>query len=292
MSDVAAPSATESAGIKRYTYAGAALVTLAFAGPDLAAMFGLDNAHSVGLDFSGTLGSLAFFALIAWMVTRNRSSLAQAKARAVVGVMLCLTFIGSISSAIREEFLVKQFMRDTLSLPSRYDFSDLFVRFEPLRYALYLSPDALTSPQRLLAGQAALERYRSFLAERNLLLQAYVAESTALVTALPAGEIRRRAESSFPFRLSVQPEIEFNKRFITTQRSYADALGAVFTWAQANAGRVSVSGETMTFQTQRLQTELTTLTTRLQEAESAVRAVEEKAWAERSRFLQGTASKA
>lgn len=279
MSDVAAPPATENATVNRYTYSGAALIALAFAGPYLASIFGAGNAYSVGQDFAGTCASLVFLAVIAWLATRNRSDLAMAKARSVVGVLLCLTVFGNMANDARDKAFVKQFLQGGLALQSQFasKSADLGKRFELVALAAYLTPEGLTSPQNVLAGQAALELYRSLLAERDLLSQTYVADSTAIVSSLPAG-LRRRAESTFvPL---TQANVEMYGLLKTTQTAYADAIGAVFAWAQANAGRVSMSGGKMLFQTEQQQTELTALAKKLQEAENAVNAAADKAQAQ------------
>lgn len=272
--------AAEIAGAKRYTYLGAALIALAFVGPSLATLFGLGNAFSVGQDIARTLGSLALLALIAWLITRNRSGVAKAKARTVVGVLLCITVGNNIANAAKEEALAKQFVRDAIAFQTRHaaKFEDLGKRFEQVTVAQYLTPAGLTSPQNLLAGQAALERYRSLLAERNLLLQTYLAEYTAFVNTLPPGETRRGAESAIG--PSKQATEDLYKLLDKTQTSHADAMGAIFSWAQTNAGKLGLRGEQLLFQTQQQQAELTTLAAKLQEAENTVNAAVSKAQAE------------
>jgi hypothetical protein len=277
MGDVPMPHATERVSAERYTYIGAGLIVLAFGGPALATMFGLGNAFSVGQDLARTLGSLAFLALIAWLVTRKRSDLAKAKARTVVGVLLCITVGNNIANSAKEVKVAKQFVRDAIAFQTKHasKFEDLGARFHKVTVAQYLTPAGLTSPQNILAGQAALERYRLLLAERNLLLQTYLAEYTAFVNTLPPGETRRGAESAIG--PSKQATEDLYKLLDKTQSAQADAMGSIFTWAHANAGKLRLRGEQLLFQTQQQQSELTALAAKLQTAENAVNAAVGKA---------------
>ena len=73
MSTVPLTPSDEYNSTKRWNYLGAGLIFIAFIGPSLATMAGLGNAFSVGEDIARTLGSLAFLALIAWLVVRKRN---------------------------------------------------------------------------------------------------------------------------------------------------------------------------------------------------------------------------
>ena len=191
MSDVLMSPESDRAATKRWNYIGAGLIALAFVGPSLATLAGLGNAFSVGEDIARTLGALAFFAFISWLIVRKRSDLAESKARTVVGVLLCITVGNNIASAAKEETLAKQFVKDALAFQAQHTarFEDLGRRFDQVTVNQYVTPEGLTSSANVAAGVAALERYRSLLQERNLLLQTYMAEYVAFVGKLPPGQV-------------------------------------------------------------------------------------------------------
>lgn len=275
-----APGGVERDSAKRYTYLGAALIALAFIGPFVATLFGLGNAFSAGQDIARTLGALAFCALIAWLVARGRSDQFKAKARFVVGLLLCIMVGVNIAKAANEEKLAKQFLRDAIGFQERHaaKFEDLGKRFEKVSVPQYLTPENLASPQAMAAAQASLERYRALLAERNLLLQTYLAEFAAFVASIPPGETRRGAESSMgPIREATENTYKLLDR---TQSAHADAMGAVFTWAQANAGRLGLRGGQLLFESREQQAELVTLVGTLQQAENAANTAAQKAQAD------------
>lgn len=283
MSAVPMSADAERASARRYTFLGGALIALAFAGPALATPFGIGTAYSVGQDLVRTLSALVVAAFISWLITKNRSDLAKAKARVVVGVLLCVSVGTGIADSARDAQLAKQFYRDSISFSELHGakFDALTKRFEQVNVMPYLTPEGLVSAPRIAAGQAVLERYRSLLAERNLLLQAYLSEYTAFVSALPSGQLRDGAEAGMaPARKATE---DLYRILDTTQTAHANAMGAVFDWAQANLGKVSIKGEQMMFQTREQQAELVALGNKLQEAENTVNAAVEKAQGEKAR---------
>lgn len=264
------PVETKHAAARRYSFAGAALIFFAFVAPLMATAFGLGSAYTVGQDLARTLGSLFGLAVVTWLVMRNRSDLAKAKARLVVGLLLCLTVANNIANTARENSVAKDFMRGAIAFQAKHasKFEDLGKRFEENTVNQYVTPAALTSAQSIAAGQAALERYRSLLQERNLLLQTYMAEYRAYVNSVPEGEARRGAEASMGPAMDSANNLY--KTLDVAQRAHADALGAVFAWAQTNVGKLSNRGGQLVFQSAQQQSELNALAQRLQAAENVV----------------------
>lgn len=286
MSDASMSPEVERAATKRWNYIGAALVALAFIGPSLATFAGLGNAYSVGEDFARTLGSLAFLALISWLIVRKRSDLSKAKARTIVGVLLCITVANNIANAAKEEAVAKQFLRDAFAFQAQYvaKFEDLGRRFDQVTVNQYVTPEGLTSAANVAAGVAALERYRSLLQERNLLVQTYLAEHVAFIGKLPPGQARAGAEST------LGPNKEATEKLYSmldrVQGEHAAALGAVFAWAQANAGKIGMRNGQLMFTSAAQQQDLQALAARLQDAEKAVNEAAQKAQASQAAAME------
>jgi hypothetical protein len=267
----------EDASIKRWNYLGAGLIATAFIGPSLATLAGLGNAFSVGEDIARTLGSLAVLAFIAWLVVRKKSDPSKAKARVVVGLLLCITVGNNIANAAREKDLAKEFLQQALTFRAQYveKFADLGRRFDEVTVAQYLTPEGLTSAASVAAGKAALERYRSLLQERNLLLRTYVAEYTSFVGALPAGQLRAGAESAIgPNKEATE---SLYKMLDRVQGEHAAAIAAIFDWATANDGKIALHKGQLVFASIAQQQELQALVNRLQAAENEVTIVTSKA---------------
>ncbi len=267
----------EQALTKRWNYLGAGLILLAFAGPGLATLAGWGSAFSVGADFARTLGSLFVLALIAWLVTRKKSDLAKAKARVIVGIVLCVVVGNNIARMAKEEDVAKAFVHEALAFQAQHreKFENLDKRFQEVTVAQYLTAEALISPSGVTAGKAALERFRSLLQERNLLLQTYLSESVALISRVPAGETRAGAESSFG---SARETVEkMYKTLDRVQGEQANAIGAILDWAEANNGKLAVHRGELVFSSAEQQQELQALVARLQAAEHEVNAAVDEA---------------
>ena len=275
-SGVMAP-ADELALTKRWNYLGIGLIVLAFIGPSLAMLAGLGSAFSVGEDIGRTFGSLAVLMFIAWLVTRKMGDRAKAKARVVVGIVLCVVVGNNIARMAKEEDVAKAFVREALAFQAQQmgKFENLGKRFEEVTVGQYMTAEALVSPAGVAAGKAALERFRSLLQERNLLLQTYLAESVALIASVPAGEARAAAESTAgPARAATE---KLYKTLDRAQGEQAAAIGAIFDWAAANNGKLGASNGELVFSSVEQQQELQALVSRLQAAESDVAAAAEEA---------------
>lgn len=279
MTTVPLSPADEYSSTKRWNYLGAGLILIAFIGPSLATLAGLGNAFSVGEDIVRTLGSLAFLAFIAWLVVRKRSFLSKAKARAVVGLLLCITVGNNIATASRENDQAKSFLSQAMTFQAKHTgrFADLGRRFDEVTVAQYLTPEGLASSASVTAGKAALERYRSLLQERNLLLQTYLAESVAFVGSLPAGRVRAVAESALGPEKEATEQIY--KMLDRAQSDHAAAMGEVFDWAAANSGKLEMRKGQLVFATVAQQQEFQSLVNKLQAAENEAKAASEKAQA-------------
>lgn len=271
---------------KRWNYLGAGLIFIAFIGPSLATMAGLGNAFSVGTDIARTLGSFAFLALIAWLFVRKRTDLSKAKARAVVGLLLCITVGNNIANAFKQEDQAKSIVKQAMTFQAKHaeKFVDLGRRFDEVTVAQYLTLEGLTSTANVAAGKAALEQYRALLQERNLLLQTYLAEAVAFIGSLPAGEARTEAESVFgPNKEATE---QLYKMLDRAQSDHAAAMGAIFDWATANSGKIEMRNGQLMFTTTAQQQELQSLANKLEAAENEVNVANEKAQAAQAAAME------
>lgn len=268
------PPAAAEAATHRYTRIGTALLALAVAGPFLAALFGLGNAATAGSDTAKTLGALAFWALLAWLVTRKSSPLAKAKARTVVGVLLCLvaaSHVANATRAARDEARIKDLVREALALHARQSVASeaLARRFEQVPLAQALTPAGLATPQGLRDGEAALAQYRSLILERKRLSQQYLTEFSTYAERMPAG-MRKHAETTFgQNRRSTE---ELLAQLDGRQTAHADAIAAIFSYARAQSGRFGLRGGQLIFQTEGQRTEFLALAARLKDTEEGVSA--------------------
>lgn len=281
MSVVTVPTDAERRRTAVLTYVAAALIALALAAPIFAPAFGFGDNYNTGAAIARTLFALAFFGLISWLATRKRSDLAKAKGRLTVGVLACLSVVGNFVAEKDQLSIAQNYVRDTVALYDKYTkkFSELDGRFEQVDIAQYLTPDALVSTSGVAAGEATLERYRALLAERNLLLRTYVNEYTALINSLPpGGAARRGAEAAAgPSRQATE---DLYRMLDSTQSANASAIQALFEWAKANRGSLSVQGGRLMVRSDQQQREFAALVVKLQETEAAVNAGIEKAQVE------------
>lgn len=262
---------------KRWNYLGAGLIALAFIGPSLATLSGLGNAFSVGEDIARTFGSLAGLMLVAWLVARKMGDLAKAKARVVVGIVLCVVVGNNIAKMAKEEDVAHAFVREALVFQAQQQeiFEQFGKRFDEVTVTQYLTAEALASPAGVADGKAALENYRALLQERNLLLQTYLAESAALIARVPAGQARAGAESTYgPMREATE---KLYKKVDRVESEHAAAIGAIFDWAAANNDKLGASNGELVFSSAKQQHELQTLVARLQTAENEAAAAAEEA---------------
>lgn len=263
---------SECASTSRYRHAATAFIALAFAGSLAAKTSTGGTAYRLGEGFGQTLAALALFSGIAWLINRGRSDLAKARGRLVVSLLLCITVLGSFVTDTRERRVAEEFMRSAMAIGAKQEseFVALGARFERVTLAPYVTPQALTSRASIAAARAAVDQYRALLDERVALLDAQATESRAFVSHVASADLRRGAEAT------MEPTIESTRKvhlgLDAAQRVHADALGALFNWAHANMGRLSLSGGVLVFQTRQQQAELAALAATLQDAERHVEA--------------------
>lgn len=269
MSSLPSPSDEEMASTKRWNYFGGGLIVIAVFGPRIATKAGLGD-FSADDDYLRTLISLALLSFIAWLVVRKQSELAKARANAVVGVLLCATVVSNIVHSAAEEELAREFHQQLLAFRAQHEsrFVNLGRRFEEITVTQYLTPEGLASSANIAAGNVALERYRSLLQERELLLRTYFADCEAFIARSPEGKFKEVAETSLKKDKEVIGDIY--KMLDRTEREHADAMATILDWATVNNGNLAVSNGQLLFATVEQQQILQRLIKRLEAAEKQV----------------------
>ena len=106
-------------------------------------------------------------------------------------------------------------------------------------------------------------------------MQTYLAEYVAFVGKLPPGQARAGAESA------LGPNKEATEKLYgaldKVQGEHVSALGALFTWAQTNAGKITMRNGQLMLSDVGQQQELRALANRIEEAEKAVNDAVQKA---------------
>ncbi len=270
MDKVLTPAEARSA--KLMNMLGLGLIAAAFVVPFLAIPLGWGSAFSAGQDVVRTLGSLALLSLIAWLATRNRTSLGKANARAVVGLLLCVVVGNNIYARQKEEQLAKDFMRQSLVFQEQQaqKFADLGARFDKVDLSTILTPTSMTTQAGMDRARAQLSQYRALLAERRLLLQTYLSEAERRITSLPEGETRRGA--SAPLEEGKTQTSAIYAALDRTQGALTDALEAVLDWGQSQAGKLGAKNGQLLFTSREQQAQLQVLLAKVQEAETEMNA--------------------
>lgn len=263
---------------KLLSTAGTALIALAFIGPFAAVAFGSYTYFSAGEDVARTAGALLFLAFISWLTTRTRSPLTKAKARFVVGLLLCLTVGTNIARAASAAEDAKRYVREALEFRDQQmaKFTGLGQRFDKVDLSTVLTPQSVATPAGLANSRATLAQYKALLAERDLLLQSYLTAYERFVNErAPDGEARRGA-----FEIYKTQSAETSALYQglgQTQRALASAMEMVLDWGEAQAGRIGIQNGQLLFSTREQQQELASLVAQVGEAEKTVNATVAKA---------------
>jgi hypothetical protein len=151
----------------------------------------------------------------------------------------------------------------------------LQARFDRIDLDGYLKPAKLASTQALQDGLADLDRFRALLVERDQLAAAQVAQAHALLTALPRGTLRDQALQGEASTSGHNHDMQ--TRLSQAQNANADALQAVFDWANLHHHALHVQGDKLLVDGQQPLDELNTLQTQLRATGQTVMAAIEVA---------------
>lgn len=263
---------------RRLSSIGTALIVLAFVVPFGAVYLGSYTYFEAGADMGRTTGALLFLVFVSWLTTRTRSPMTQAKARFVVGLLLCLTVGTNIARAASAAEEVKRYVREAIEFRDQQmaKFAALGQRFEKVDLSTVLTPHGVATPAGIARSRATLAQYKALLAERDLLLQSYLTAYERFATErAPDGEARRGAVETFKEKSAETAALY--QGLGQTQRALVTAMEKVLDWGEAQAGRIGIQNGQLMFSTREQQQELATLVAQVGEAERAMNATVAKA---------------
>ena len=274
MTDATMPVAEPQAATNWWNWGGTALILAGFAVPAL--MAAGEGAGAVGTALGRATSNLLVLAFLAWLVVRKKGALSQAKARGAVGILLCLSGIGSIAIELREREELRTFMAQAMALEQRLapKSADLEKRFQAIDFNAFLTPEGITKPETLAAGEIALQRYRALLEERRLLVKTYAEEAERNAHAIASSDVRTGVLKGM--RSSREKNDEVQRLLDTTQTEQAAAIEALLQWARANQGRAQAQGGRLVFQEPVQQQQFAQIVARLSAADKAVEAASRK----------------
>lgn len=144
----------------------------------------------------------------------------------------------------------------------------LQARFDQIDVDQYMQASRLASSDSIVGGRAELARYRALLVERDQLAASGLTQLHALLDTLPQGELRdnvargaSRAEAS---------NLKLQSTLGQSQVANADAVQAVFDWADRNHAIVHARGTSLVVDGQVPLSELKALEARVVETGKAV----------------------
>ena len=141
-------------------------------------------------------------------------------------------------------------------------------RFAQVDIDRFLKPDEVVKPAEVLAGRAELAKFRAALHDRDQLADDQQARVHALFNALPAGALRDGAllgESRSVGRVS-----KMRATLTQAQNANADAVAAMFDWADANHAVIQSRGGHLVVYNPAALADLRSLGDRLQTTVAAV----------------------
>lgn len=167
----------------------------------------------------------------------------------IIGFGLAALLAAGVYAGLRERAEEKRTMRSLLdsiaAMKQQHDVREaaLQARFDQIDVDQYLHADKLATSGGIVDGRAELARYRALLVERDQLVEVEQAEFKTMMNALPQGRFREQV-----LRGAARAE-DGNRKLRATlaqaQVANADAVQAVFDWADRNHAIVHARGTTL-----------------------------------------------
>ncbi len=270
----------ESAPIVRNVI-GWALVAIAFAFALISALR-IDNAFQAGQQVGRLVGSGLFIALIAWLITRNRSRGARANALIVSGVLLCLVAVGNLGTIASEKKIGQKFLRDAIALNEVHTqkFQVLNDRFTRVDMSNLLTPVTITSKAGIAAGREKVAQSKELVAARDALLHQNFEDIRKLVADLPDGATKTEAQATIGKKR--EETIRVFKELSKAQNVHLDLIVQILDWSEAQGSKLKNVGGQLQYTTMEQGNQLQALLDKLTAAEK----VADKAFAAASRVEQ------
>ena len=189
----------------------------------------------------------------------------------------------------REKHAMQGFLDAVAAMRQRQGVQEaaLQARFAQVHVDQYLQASRFASSGDVAEGRAELARYRALLAERDQLVESELAQSRALLDTLPEGRMRDDAQ-----RGAAKAEARngpLRSALIQAQAANADAVQAVFDWADLHHAIVHARGTSLIVDGQGPLNDLKALEARLAETGQAVDESQRRVSAVQSESVQSLA---
>jgi len=192
----------------------------------------------------------------------------------IIGFGLAVLLATGVYAGLRERAEQKRTMRSLLdsiaTMKQQHDTREaaLQARFDQINVDRYLQAGKLASSGDIVDGRAELARYRALLVERDKLVDQEQAEFKAMLNALPEGKFREQV------LLGAAKAEDGNRKLraalARAQVANADAVQAVFDWADRNHAIVHARGTSLVVTGQAPLNEFNALEGRVHETGEAV----------------------
>jgi hypothetical protein len=249
---------------------GYALILLAFLMPFLAALFDRASPAQVGGSLFYNLMALLVLGFIAWVTTSIKSNLVKAKARLVIGVLMCLFSGWPLLVTVSEDRDAEKYLRAMLVLRTQHteQFNELDLRFKKVDMNSVLSVKNLTTTSGLATANATIAQYRALLAERRLLLQTYLLSLDRYLNDLPAGNFKTGVKSAVA--AGKDATVKLYNDLDVSQTGLADATSAVLDWSAEQSKKLSLQAGQLQFTSMAQKTDFIALISKVGVAEAKV----------------------
>ncbi len=171
---------------------------------------------------------------------------------------------------VEEKHTVQAFLDSIATMKQQQHTQEaaLQARFNQIDVDQYMQASKLASSSGVADGRVELARYRALLVERDQLVVTELAQSHALLNSLPEGRLREQA-----LRGAANGEgrnSQLRSTLDHAQVANADAVQAVFDWADRNHAIVHVRGNQLVINGQAPLDELNSLEAHVRETGQAV----------------------
>ena len=208
----------------------------------------------------------------------------------IIGIGLVALIASGVYVGMREQAAQKRalvgFADSVLAIRKQQDVQEaaLKARFNEIDIDQYLQASKLASSSSVAEGRVLLARYRALLVERDQLAASAVTQFHAVLDTLPEGRIREQVRTGAAKAEDRNRELQAT--LDKTQIANADAVQAVFDWADRNHALLHVSGTQLLVNGQAPLDELRGLEVRVRETGQAVDDAIHRANTTRSDSLQ------
>ena len=226
------------------------------------------NAFTAGQRVGQLLGTWAVFALIAWLVTRNKSSSVRAYARIAVGALLWIVLAFNINADANEKKIGQAFLRDAIAMNKSHTerFQELNARFASVDLSTVLTPPNVTTAAGIASGREKLAQSKALIAARDALLQKNFDDIRKLVADLPEGPTKAGAQGSVGARRDETTRVF--KDLSKTQLAHLALMEQILDWCAGQGSKLRNVGGQLQYTSREQADELQALLDKLTLAET------------------------